>query len=52
MKIHFLSNDRIETIIKASNNRLYGKIKTDANIYSADFIYRWIDFGFIKTSND
>lgn len=39
--------DREEVIISASNNRTTGMIKTDKNEYSTDFIYRWLDFGFI-----
>lgn len=45
-KIEF--KDRTETIVKASNNRLTGEIQTDKKTYSTDFIYRWIDFGFVK----
>ena len=41
-------NNRIETIIKSSNNRINGMIETDANTYSVDFLTRWLDFGFIK----
>ena len=45
--LHFLSDDREETIVIASNNRLTGNIVTDKNTYSTDFICRWLDFGFI-----
>lgn len=41
--------NRIETIIKVSNDKINGIIITDSNEYSTDFIYRWIGFGFIKT---
>jgi hypothetical protein len=41
-------NNRIETITKSSNDRINGMIETDANIYSVDFLMRWLDFGFIK----
>jgi hypothetical protein len=40
--------DRQEIIIKASNNRATGEIITDKNTYSTDYIYRQLDFGFIK----
>lgn len=40
--------DREETIVKASNNRITGKVVTNSNTYSTDFIKRWLDFGFIK----
>jgi hypothetical protein len=41
-------NNRIETIIKSSNDRINGMIETDANTYSVDFLTRWLDLGFIK----
>lgn len=40
-------SNRTETIEKASNDRVKGTVKTCSNEYSTDFIYRWIDFGFI-----
>jgi hypothetical protein len=45
-KLEFKS--RTETIIKASNDRVKGSIITDLNEYSTDFIFRWIEFGFLK----
>ena len=41
-------NNREEIILKASNNRITGEVVTDKNTYSTDFIYRWLEFGFIK----
>jgi hypothetical protein len=40
--------DRTETIEKASNDRLKGTVRTDRKEYSADFIMRWLEFGFVK----
>jgi len=40
--------DRIETIVKASNDPINGMIKTDSNEYSTDFINRWVQFGFVN----
>lgn len=40
--------NREEIIVKASNNRTTGEIITDKNTYSTDYIYRQLDFGFIK----
>jgi hypothetical protein len=39
---------REEIILKASNNREKGKVVTDRKEYSTDFIYRWLEFGFVK----
>lgn len=39
--------EREEKIISVSNNRLTGNIVTDKETYSTDFIYRWLEFGFI-----
>lgn len=46
--LHFTGSDRKETIEKASNNRISGEVKTNHQTYSTDFIYRWIEFGFVK----
>lgn len=48
MKILFVKKNEIETIQKANNNIYTGYIKTDKKEYSTDFIFRWIEFGFIK----
>lgn len=40
--------DRTEIILKGSSNRLTGLVTTDRNVYSVDFLYRWIDFNFVK----
>ncbi len=40
--------NREETIKSASNNRLTGNVITYNQTYSTDFIYRWIELGFIK----
>ena len=40
--------DRIETIIKASNDPVNGMVKTDKQEYSIVFINRWLQFGFVK----
>lgn len=40
--------NREEVIIKASNNRENGIVLTDAQEYSTDFIFRWLEFGFVK----
>lgn len=37
-----------EVILKASNNRETGNIMTNIATYSTDFIYRQIQFGFLK----
>lgn len=37
-----------ETILSASNNRITGEVKTDKQTYSTDFIFRWIEFGFVQ----
>lgn len=39
--------DREEVILKASNDRVKGLVKTDRNEYSTDFLMRWYDFGFV-----
>ena len=39
---------RKEEITQASNNRFSGIIKTKENEYSNDFLYRQIQFGFLK----
>ena len=46
MKLVF--NDRSEVIIKASTDRINGRIVTDSKEYSVDFIMRWLTFGFVK----
>lgn len=46
MKLVF--KNRIETIVKASNNRETGMVITDSAEYSTDFIMRWLEFGFVK----
>ena len=46
MKLVF--NNRVEVIIKGSNDRVNGMIVTDGNEYSVDFIMRWLEFGFVK----
>lgn len=48
VKLHFINADRVETIEKASNDPIAGKVKTDHKEYSTDFINRWLKFGFIK----
>lgn len=47
-KIHFISRNETEIIIKVSNDRFTSDIVTDKKTYSTDFIQRWIDFGFVK----
>lgn len=49
--LFFVSSKKEETIITASNNRVTGSVVTDKETYSTDFIYRWIDFGFIVLKN-
>lgn len=39
--------NREEKIVKASNNRLTGEVVTEKQVYSTDFIYRWLEFGFV-----
>lgn len=52
LKLQFPSRkglaNEIETIEKASNDRYNGMVKTDSQEYSTDFIWRWIDFGFVE----
>jgi hypothetical protein len=40
--------DRQEKILKSENCRVSGRIITKTQTYSTDFIFRWLDFGFIK----
>ncbi len=39
---------REEIIKSASNDRVKGDVVTNIQTYSTDFIYRWIELGFIK----
>lgn len=48
MKLHFLSSDRYEVILKGSSDPVMGMITTDVQEYSCDFIHRWLDKGFVK----
>lgn len=48
MILVFAEGKRSETIIKASNDPIRGKILTDSNEYSTDFINRWIHFGICR----
>lgn len=52
MKLLFKKRNQVETIIKASNDIYKGNVKTDRTEYSTDFIFRWIEFGFIKILNE
>lgn len=53
-KLHFLSRDEFEDIIKSSNNRESGMIRTYSSKkkmnkeYSVDFILQWIEQGFVR----
>jgi len=49
-KLHFLSSDRIETIIETvkPSSRREGELTTDKNEYSVDFIQRYRENGFLK----
>lgn len=48
MILIFAKDRRSETIIKASNDPIRGKVVTDAREYSTDFINRWIHFGICR----
>jgi|LakMenEpi03Aug12_release.lakeMendotaPanAssembly.Ray.scaffolds.fasta_scaffold1095444_2 hypothetical protein len=40
--------DRLEVIKKANNKPIHGTIVTNNQVYSTDFIQRWLKFGFVK----
>ena len=48
MILVFAEGKRQEKIVKASSDPIKGKIITDANEYSTDFINRWIHFGICR----
>jgi hypothetical protein len=48
MRIHFVSADRSEIVEKGSSCRVTGMVKTDREVYSSDFIHRWLELGFLK----
>ena len=48
MILVFAEGKRQEKIVKASSDPIKGKIITDANEYSTDFINRWIRFGICR----
>lgn len=52
MKLLFTKKNQIETIVKASNDVYKGNVKTNKMEYSTDFIFRWIEFGFIKVLDE
>lgn len=51
--LHFVSRDEDEVVVKSSNNRATGMIKTFNKTlnknkeYSVDFIMKWIEQGFV-----
>ena len=52
MTIVFTGGKRQEKIIKASSDPIKGKVITEADEYSTDFINRWIHFGFCRVLNE
>lgn len=48
MILVFAEGKRQEKIVKASSDPIKGKIITDSNEYSTDFINRWIHFGICR----
>lgn len=48
MTLVFAEGKRVETIIKASNDPIKGKIVTDTNTYSTHFIQNWLRWGICR----
>jgi len=52
MILVFADGKRLEKIVKASSDPIKGKVITEANEYSTDFINRWIHFGICRAFNE
>jgi hypothetical protein len=52
MILVFAEGKRQEKIVKASSDPIKGKVITEANEYSTDFINRWIHFGICRAFNE